>query len=98
MASDQNWPSVSGSAQSRTSPSVDAIVIPRCVLCSRFASEEGVAVHLVRPGLLLAVSAAEGVDRITDLDVDKAGVFEHLLPARTGQPTRDSASPQVDVT
>ena len=27
----------------------------------------------------------------------EASLFEHVLPARTGQPTRDSAGPEVDV-
>src|SRR6188474_3158025 len=61
------------------------------------ACRERVAVHLVRACLRLTARAAERVDRWTDLDVDEADVFEHLLPARTGQPARDSAGPEVDV-
>ena len=33
----------------------------------------------------------------SDLDVAETGVLEHLLPARTGQPSGDSAGPEVDV-
>ena len=34
---------------------------------------------------------------VADLDVDESRFFEHLLPARTGQPAGDSAGPEVDV-
>jgi len=61
------------------------------------AGQEGVAVHLERPRLFFSGGAAEGVDGVADLDVNEPGVFEHLLPARTGQPARDSAGPQVNV-
>src|SRR5688572_21189636 len=57
------------------------------------ASEEGVAVHLECPGLRYSGGTAEGVDGVADLHVDEAGVFEHLLPARTGQPSSNSAGP-----
>src|SRR5690349_6916538 len=52
---------------------------------------------LVRAGVALAGCAAEGVDRRSDFDVREAEVLEHRLPARTGQPARDSAGPEVDV-
>jgi len=61
------------------------------------AGQEGVAVHLEGPGLGLARRAAEGVGGRSDLDGGEAGLFEHLLPTRTGQPTGDSAGPEVDV-
>src|SRR5579885_1901834 len=75
------------------------MVDPPCGWWSRsgFAGEEGVAVHLIRPGLLLAGRAAEGVSGRPDGHIGEAGVLEHLLPARTGQPAGNSASPQVDV-
>lgn len=47
--------------------------------------------------MFLAGGAAEGVDAGADGDVGEAGVFEHLLPARTGQPARYSSGPQIDV-
>lgn len=63
----------------------------------RLAGHEGVAVHLERPGFVLSSGTAEGVDRRSDLDGFEAGVLEHFLPARTGQPASDSTGPQVDV-
>ena len=62
------------------------------------SSEEGVPVDLEGAGVGLAGSAAEGVDGWADLDVDEADFGEHLVPARTGQPTGNSTGPQVDVT
>jgi hypothetical protein len=47
--------------------------------------------------LFFAGRAAEGAGPRPVGDVGKAGVFEHLLPARTGQPAGDSSSPQIDV-
>lgn len=59
--------------------------------------EECVAVDLERPCIRFAVSATEGVDGWTDDDLVEAAVLEHLLPARTGQPSGDSTGPQIDV-
>ena len=36
---------------------------------------------------------AEGVGRLADLHVDEPDLFEHLLPARTGQPSGNSTGP-----
>jgi hypothetical protein len=69
----------------------------RLAVPSRPACEERVAEHFEGSGFRFAGSAAEGVDRRADLDVDEAGLFEHLLPARTGQPPGNSAGPQIDV-
>src|SRR4051812_26864735 len=52
--------------------------------------KERVAVPLVRPRLVLTAATTEGVGRLADQDVDEADLFEHLLPARTGQPASDS--------
>ena len=49
------------------------------------------------PCIRFAVSATEGVDGWTDGDLVEAAVLEHLLPARTGQPSGDSTGPQIDV-
>src|ERR1700730_14566612 len=51
----------SGALKSRCS--TPAMVIPPCagLWCSGFAGEEGVAVHLVRPGLVLSGGTAERV-------------------------------------
>jgi hypothetical protein len=54
-------------------------------------------VHVEGAGLFLAGRAAEDVDSGAGGDVGEAGVLEHFLPARTGQPAGDSSSPQVDV-
>jgi hypothetical protein len=64
---------------------------------SRPAREEGVAEHLKAACLAFAGGTAEGVDRVADADAGEAGVLQHLLPARTGQPARYSTGPQVDV-
>jgi hypothetical protein len=59
--------------------------------------EEGVAVHVEGTGVRFAVGATEGVDGWTDGDPFEPAVFEHLLPARTGQPTSNSTGPQINV-
>ena len=56
-----------------------------------------VAEHLKRACLVLARGSAEDVDGGSDDDIAEAGVFEHLLPARTGQHACDSGGPKVDV-
>jgi hypothetical protein len=47
----------------------------------RFLGGEGVAVYLEGSGFGFAGSAAEGVNRWPDGDVNEADLFEHLLPA-----------------
>lgn len=64
---------------------------------SRLPSEECVAVHIERAGLFFTNCTAKCVNRRSDLDVDETAVFEHLLPARTGQPTSNSTGPQINV-
>src|SRR6476646_6549669 len=64
---------------------------------SRPTRAERVAEHFVSPSFCFAGGTTEGVDRGPDLHVDDPGLFEHLLPARTGQPTCDSAGPQINV-
>ena len=59
--------------------------------------EECVAVDLERPCIRFAVGATEGVDGRTDGDMFEAAVLQHLLPARTGQPSGNSTGPQIDV-
>ena len=56
--------------------------------CESAACHEGVAVYLVRAGLILAFGAAEGVDRLADHHVGETAVLQHLLPARTGPGSR----------
>ena len=46
--------------------------------------EEGVAVDVERACLVFSGCAAEGVARVADLDVTESGLFEKLLPTRTG--------------
>ena len=60
-------------------------------------SHEGVAEDLERAGLVFTDGVPEGIDGGPNLDVDESGLFEHLPPALTGQPTGDSAGPKVDV-
>lgn len=60
-------------------------------------SEKSVAVDIEGAGLFLTDRTAECVYRRSNLNVDKAAVLEHLLPARTGQPTSNSTGPQIDV-
>src|SRR4026208_2095153 len=76
------------------------LVQRRCaVWCSELGpvGEEGVAVDLERAGAGFSHRTAERVDGWTDADVLEPGVFEHLLPARTGQPSGNSTGPQIDV-
>src|SRR5689334_22699709 len=65
--------------------------------CSTLAGEERVAVYVEGTGLLFTGCVGEGVDWRPDSHVDKSDLFEHLLPARTGQPACDSAGPKIDV-
>lgn len=65
--------------------------------CSGSVGQERVAEHFVPPRVRSASPTGEYVHRWTDLDADEPGLFEHLLPALTGQPARDSAGPQINV-
>src|SRR5436190_21508277 len=64
---------------------------------STAACQERVAVYVEGAGLLFTGCVGEGVDGRSDGHIGKSGLFEHLLPARTGQPACDSAGPEVDV-
>ncbi len=61
------------------------------------SGEEREAEHLEGPGVGFAGGAGERIDRLADHDIREAGLLEHRLPARTGQPAGDSTGPQVDV-
>src|SRR6266480_2933516 len=67
------------------------------LLSGPLAGHEGVPVHLVDTGLLLALGTAEGIDGVADANFREPAVLEHLLPARTGHATGNSAGPEVDV-
>jgi hypothetical protein len=69
---------------------------PPAWLLSR-SSEERVAEYGEGAGVGLAAGVAEGVVRRPDLHLVEAGLFEHRLPARPGQPACDSTGPEVDV-
>ena len=60
---------------------------------SATTGEEGIAVHVEGTCLCLASGAAERVDGRTEADMLEPRVFEHLLPARTGQPAGNSTGP-----
>jgi hypothetical protein len=60
-------------------------------------SEERVAVDVEGARLVLTGCLGEGVDGRSDRHTDESDVFEHLLPARTGQPAGYSAGPEIDV-
>jgi hypothetical protein len=60
-------------------------------------SHKHVRVHREGASFLLSPGTSESVNRLADDDIYKSAVLKDLLPARTGQPTRNSASPQVDV-
>src|SRR6266511_2523215 len=61
------------------------------------ARKEGIAEHVVCPGLLFTLRTTERVDGRTDADVDEADLVEHRHPACARQATGNSASPQVYV-
>jgi hypothetical protein len=60
---------------------------------TRFAREEGVTEDLELSCLLFAAGAFEGVDRLSDFDVDEAAIFQHFLPGCARQTTGDSSGP-----
>jgi hypothetical protein len=60
--------------------------------------EERVPVDVVGTSFVLTRGASERVDGRSDPNVGEADVFEHLSPARTGQPAGYSTGPQVDIT
>ena len=66
-------------------------------VCSGPSSQECVAVDIESACLVFPCRTGKRVDGFANLHVDEPGVFEHLLPARTGQPAGDSAGPKVDV-
>ena len=59
--------------------------------------EKRVAVDVEGTRLRFAGRTRESVDWCPDLHCFEARVFEHLVPARTGQPAGNSAGPEVDV-
>jgi len=63
----------------------------------RFARQESIAIDLKQPRLALAASAAEGIDRRADLNIDETAFFQHLPPACARQATGNSIGPEVDV-
>jgi hypothetical protein len=63
----------------------------------RAVSHKHVRVHREGASFLLSPGTVEGVNRLADHDIYESAISEDLLPARTGQPTCNSASPQVDV-
>ena len=65
--------------------------------CSTPVGEERVAVYVEGTSLLFTGRVSEGIDGWPDGHIDKSNLFEHLLPARTGQPSCDSAGPEIDV-
>src|SRR6266542_1949976 len=58
------------------------------------ARKEGIAEHVVCPGLLFTLRTTERVDGRTDADVDEADLVEHRHPACARQATGNSAGPQ----
>lgn len=53
--------------------------------------------NVVGSCLLFAARATEGVDGGPDTDLGETRFVHDLLPALTGQPSRDSASPEINV-
>ena len=75
----------------------DRIGRPPSTALSYAPGEEGVAVDLERACFGFTGRAPECVDGWSDGDVVEPAVFEHLLPASTGQPSGNSTGPQIDV-
>jgi hypothetical protein len=60
-------------------------------------SEERVSVNIEEPGLLFTFSFAEGVMRLTDLNVYESCIYQHRPPAFARKAAGDSSSPKVDI-
>ena len=88
---------MNAAGSNRCSSVVPGFAVSPSQTVAGLASEERVAVHLEVTSLALSERATEGVDRWSDLDVNETGVFEHRLPTRTGQPSGNSAGPEIDV-
>lgn len=58
---------------------------------------EGITEDFERAGVFLPAGAAEGIDRVTDLDLDETGLFQQLPPACARQATGNSGGPEIDV-
>jgi hypothetical protein len=58
-----------------------------------FAREERIPVDFEFPRFLLTTGTFEGVDRLSDLDIEEAAIFQHFLPGCTRQTTGNSCSP-----
>lgn len=63
----------------------------------RFARQKSIAIDLEQPRLALAASAAEGIDRRADLDIEETAFSQHLPPACARQATGNSIGPEIDV-
>ena len=66
-------------------------------LLFRFVGQKGVAVDLKQPRLALASSAAKGVNRRADPDIDETALLKHMPPACARQAAANSIGPQIDV-
>jgi hypothetical protein len=60
-------------------------------------SQERVAVNIEEPGLLFTFSFAEGVIRLTDLNLYESYLYQHRPPAFARKATGDSSSPKIDI-
>jgi hypothetical protein len=58
-----------------------------------FAREERITEDLELARFLLAASAFERIDRLSDLDVDETAIFQHFLPGCARQTTGNSCGP-----
>jgi hypothetical protein len=63
------------------------------VFSAGFARQERITEDLELARFLLAAGAFEGVDRLSDLDVDEAAIFQHFLPGCARQTTGNSCGP-----
>ena len=59
--------------------------------------QKGVAEHFEQPRLALAASAAEGVNRRADPDIDETALLKHMPPACARQAAGNSIGPQLDI-
>src|SRR5256886_14582447 len=63
----------------------------------RFAGSNRITQRPELSSTLLSPSASEGVDRISEFDLDQPSAADHRLPPCARQGTGDSTGPEVDV-
>jgi hypothetical protein len=66
-------------------------------ILSEFTCQECISVNIEEPGLLFTSSFAEGVIRLTYLNIYESSLYQHRTPAFARKAASNSSSPKIDI-